>query len=93
MLKVHMRPVLNDNYIFVIEDTETKSAICIDPATASVVNEILEANNLTLTHVLNTHHHYDHVGGNLELKRPTQLSNCRIYGRRRKNTRLRSDLD
>ena len=75
MLKVHMRPVLNDNYIFVIEDTETKSAICIDPATASVVNEILEANNLTLTHVLNTHHHYDHVGGNLELKRQ---HNCQI---------------
>ena len=32
-------------------------------------NKIFEKNNLKLNYILNTHHHYDHVGGNLELKK------------------------
>ena len=68
MLRVHVKPALNDNYIFVIEDTISKDAICVDPAEAKPVNQVLEEYSLQLKYIFNTHHHYDHVGANLELK-------------------------
>jgi hydroxyacylglutathione hydrolase len=33
--------------------------------------DALKAHGLKLTHILNTHHHFDHTGGNLELKEKT----------------------
>ena len=46
-----------------------KIACVIDPNEAEPVIKIIEKNKVNLRYILNTHHHYDHVGGNIELKK------------------------
>ena len=50
-----------------IDDINNTSCV-IDPSEATPVAEILDKNNIKLDFILNTHHHYDHVGGNKKLK-------------------------
>jgi len=61
-------PCLSDNYSYLIFN-EKKIGCVVDPSEAKPVIEIVEKNNITLKYILNTHHHYDHVGGNEELKK------------------------
>ncbi len=77
MLRVHLIPALHDNYIFMLIDEETKTCAVVDPAEAQPVLEYLQHHDLTLEAIYNTHHHFDHVGGNLDLKAQT---GCKIYG-------------
>ncbi len=63
---VHQIPALQDNYIYLIETGDVLA--CVDPAEAMPVKSACEVLGKSLTHILNTHHHRDHVGGNLELK-------------------------
>jgi hydroxyacylglutathione hydrolase len=61
-------PCLADNYSYLLHDPASNSACVVDPAEADKVAATLEARGWTLTHILNTHHHFDHVGGNEGLK-------------------------
>jgi hydroxyacylglutathione hydrolase len=61
-------PCLSDNYAWLAYDREEGICFVVDPPEAEPVRERAEARNLRLTHILNTHHHNDHVGGNLALK-------------------------
>jgi len=79
ILDIHQIPVLNDNYIYLARDAEADCCACIDPAVAAPVLATLEKLGWHLTHILNTHHHGDHTGGNLEIKRAT---GCTIVGNR-----------
>lgn len=78
-LQIHQIPVLSDNYVYLIRDPETKATAVVDPAVAAPVLAALDDLGWKLTHILNTHHHHDHVGGNLELK---QATGCTIVGNR-----------
>jgi hydroxyacylglutathione hydrolase len=71
-LKIHQIAVLNDNYIYLAHDSETGSTAVVDPAVSGPVLDALAEKGWTLTHILNTHHHNDHTGGNLELKQQTR---------------------
>ena len=71
MLTIEQIPALSDNYIHLLHDTATGATAVIDPAVAEAVLETLQTRGWTLTHVLNTHHHWDHTGGNEALKRET----------------------
>lgn len=62
---------LQDNYAYLLHDAKTEQTAVIDPAEAAPVLETLEARGWSLHSILNTHHHYDHVGGNLALKEKT----------------------
>ncbi len=75
MINVQQIPVLDDNYIFLIHESESGKTAVIDPAVAAPVQKILNKKGWTLDLILNTHHHWDHIGGNEELKK---LSECRI---------------
>lgn len=77
MLDIRQIPVLSDNFIYLVREPSGGQVAVIDPAVAAPV--LAEAARLgwTITHILNTHHHGDHVGGNLEIKAAT---NCRIVG-------------
>ena len=59
-------PCLQDNYAYLI-DTGSHCAV-VDPSEPEPVLAALEREGLTLTHILNTHHHGDHTGGNQALK-------------------------
>ncbi|MDX8397405.1 MAG: hydroxyacylglutathione hydrolase [Mariprofundaceae bacterium] len=74
---IHQLAALNDNYIYLIEARYSNLLMAIDPADASVVNQACKQLNKPLSHILNTHHHWDHTDGNLALK---QHWNCQIIG-------------
>lgn len=56
-------PAFEDNYIWLIVNPATQSFICIDPGDARPVLNYAKQNQLSLTHLLITHHHEDHTGG------------------------------
>ncbi|KAK9840088.1 hypothetical protein WJX74_003157 [Apatococcus lobatus] len=67
-VEVQRVPCLTDNYSWLlIEKASGKTAI-VDPAEAQPVIAALHARDAKLDFILNTHHHWDHVGGNEELK-------------------------
>ena len=75
MFKIVPVSAFTDNYIWVIHDQYY--AVVVDPGEAKPVLDFLEQKKLKLTAILNTHHHIDHVGGNLELLQQSQVP---IYG-------------
>lgn len=77
MIEIHQIPVLDDNYIYLVHEPGSGATAAVDPAVAGPVLAALDERNWRLSHVLNTHHHGDHVGGNLELKAAT---GCQIVG-------------
>jgi len=72
-------PVLTDNYVYLVRDPGSDAVAVVDPAVPEPVLAELQRRGWRLTHILNTHHHGDHVGGNLALK---QATGCLIVGPR-----------
>ena len=68
-MDIHIIPCLKDNYAYIVENKKTKNACVIDPSESEPVINFLKNNKLNLKYILNTHHHADHIGGNLELKK------------------------
>ena len=62
-------PCLKDNYAYIINDINSKTVGVVDPSEAQPIITFLKEKKLKLNYVLNTHHHFDHIGGNLELKK------------------------
>jgi hydroxyacylglutathione hydrolase len=75
MLEIITLPVLTDNYIYLVHDAVSRETAAVDPALAQPVLDILEKNGWQLTYIWNTHHHSDHVGGNIQIK---QKTGCKI---------------
>jgi len=68
MLEIRRVPALTDNYLWLAREPKSGLVAVVDPAEAEPIETALAALGWTLTHILNTHHHKDHVGGNLALK-------------------------
>ena len=64
---VKIIPCLQDNYSYLIID-KNNNACVIDPSEAKPVISLVERDGVNLKYILNTHHHFDHIGGNKELK-------------------------
>ncbi len=67
-LQIERVPALQDNYLWLVREPESGYVAIVDPADPVPVRAALKEKGWTLTHILNTHHHGDHVGGNLALK-------------------------
>lgn len=67
-LEVHMFPCLSDNYGYLVHDPATGMTATIDTPEAAAIDAALTERGWRLTHILNTHHHFDHAGGNEALK-------------------------
>jgi hydroxyacylglutathione hydrolase len=76
---------LSDNFGYLIHDAATKATASIDAPEAAAVIKALEREGWTLTDILVTHHHHDHVGGVPELK---QKYGCRVVGPHDKTTKI-----
>ncbi len=76
-MKIQIIPCLHDNYSYLVIDEKNNIACAIDPSEAKPIIKYLEKKNINLKYILNTHHHYDHVGGNQELKKKY---NARVIG-------------
>ena len=68
-MKIEIIKCLKDNYSYLIINETDLSACVIDPSEAQPIINFVESNKINLKYILNTHHHYDHVGGNIELKK------------------------
>ena len=68
---------LQDNYSYLLIDNSNKKACVIDPGEAEPIVNYIEENEINLKYILNTHHHIDHIGGNLILK---EKYNSKIIG-------------
>ncbi len=69
MLDIELVPCLSDNYAYLIRDSASGLCAAIDPSEPGPVKRALARLGWTLTHILNTHHHLDHTGGNIPLKK------------------------
>jgi hydroxyacylglutathione hydrolase len=78
-LDVHQFTCLSDNYGVLIRDAEAGVCASIDAPEAAAVQRALAEKGWRLTHILVTHHHGDHTGGNLAVKAAT---GCTIVGPR-----------
>jgi hydroxyacylglutathione hydrolase len=67
---MHVLPVpcLSDNYAYLVHADGAKDTFVVDPSEARPVIDALEREGLTLVAIVNTHHHWDHIGGNEELR-------------------------
>src|SRR5271156_3755296 len=67
-IKVHQFPCLQDNYGYLVHVAEAGITAAIDTPDVDATKATLQEKGWTLTHILNTHWHDDHAGGNLALK-------------------------
>ncbi|CAM4235343.1 hydroxyacylglutathione hydrolase [Vibrio agarivorans] len=77
MLHVKSIPAFNDNYIWLIQNSQQGCAV-VDPGDAQPVIDYLTQHNLELEVILITHHHNDHIGGVAELVR--QFPHVDVFG-------------
>lgn len=84
-LEIHQFACLNDNYGVLIHDPEANTTASIDAPDAAAVEAALAEKSWSLTHILTTHHHADHTGGNLALK---EAHGCTIVGPKREQDRI-----
>jgi hydroxyacylglutathione hydrolase len=84
-LEIRQLKALRDNYVYLLRDPETGATGAVDPSEPGPVFAALAETGWRLTHVLNTHHHPDHTGGNLALKEKT---GCMIVGPRADRARI-----
>jgi hydroxyacylglutathione hydrolase len=83
--EIRLFPCLSDNFGYLIHDPATGATASIDAPEAAPVIDALEREGWTLTDILITHHHHDHVGGVAELK---QKYNCRVVAPHDKSTKI-----
>ena len=84
-LEIVRIPILSDNYVWLMREPQSGSVGVVDPAVAGPVLAEAEKRRWKITHILNTHHHGDHVGGNREIKAAT---GCTIVGPRVDRARI-----
>ena len=84
-LEIVRIPVLSDNYVWLMREPQSGCVGVVDPAVGAPVLAEAEKRGWKITHILNTHHHGDHVGGNREIKAAT---GCIIVGPRVDRARI-----
>ncbi len=86
-IEIEIVPCLSDNYAYLVKSGDLCAVV--DPSEPGPVKAALTKRGWTLTHILNTHHHLDHTGGNLALKEETGGNGGRPRQGRRAHSRHR----
>ena len=69
MLDITIINCLSDNYSYLIRDKKTSLVGVVDPSDFNTIDKEISKTYKKLDFILNTHHHTDHVGGNIDLKK------------------------
>jgi len=85
MLTVDVVPCLQDNYSFIIHDVKTDVIGVVDPSNFNPIDSFIKKKFKKINYILNTHHHFDHTGGNQELKKKY---NAKIIGSEKDKERI-----
>jgi hydroxyacylglutathione hydrolase len=83
--EIRVFPCLTDNFGYLVHDPVTKATASIDAPEAGPIVKALQREGWTLTDILVTHHHNDHVGGIAELKKKYD---CRVVAPHDKGTAI-----
>ena len=76
---VHQFSCLQDNYGYLLHNTVTGETAAIDtPDGTEYAKQVQTEGYGKLTHIFNTHHHWDHTGGNNYLVQT--FPDCQVYG-------------
>ena len=67
-LEIVAVPAFSDNYIWLVHDAPSGETAVVDPGDAAPALAEAQRRGWTVTQVWNTHHHWDHSGGNLAMK-------------------------
>lgn len=78
MFSIRAIPAFTDNYIWCLSHDDSGKALIVDPGQAEPVERYLEDQDLTLDTILVTHHHPDHTGGIMALRK--QFPDVRVTG-------------
>lgn len=70
-LQIRQFPCLSDNYGFLVHDPDSGETATIDTPDAERILAEAEAAGWTITQIWNTHHHFDHAGGNAAIQART----------------------
>ena len=84
-MKIEIIKCLQDNYSYLLIEKENNYACVIDPSESGPIIKYIENNNIKLKFILNTHHHFDHVGGNKNLKKKY---NSKVIGFKKDKDRI-----
>lgn len=84
-LEIYMFPALQDNYCYLVHDPAAGKTGVIDTPEVAAIDKALATTGWRLDYILNTHHHWDHAGGNEELKART---GCQVVGPRADRERI-----
>ena len=84
-LQVFQFPAREDNYAVLLVDRAHDIVAAVDAPEVEPILDVLEDKSLTLTHILTTHHHHDHVEGNAALK---ERFGCQIIGPAKEETKI-----
>ncbi|MEM9332405.1 MAG: hydroxyacylglutathione hydrolase [Pseudomonadota bacterium] len=76
-LEFHQFPCLSDNYCVLVHDPVSGDTAAIDAPETDAVRKAISEKGWTLTHILVTHHHFDHTQGISDLKAST---GCHVIG-------------
>tara|TARA_Y100000996_G_scaffold403350_1_gene376235 strand:+ start:54 stop:812 length:759 start_codon:yes stop_codon:yes gene_type:complete len=67
-MKIEIIPCLNDNYSYLIVEKDASTVTIVDPSEFTACDKVIQKYK-KLDFILNTHHHADHVNGNIQLKK------------------------
>jgi hydroxyacylglutathione hydrolase len=62
-IRVHTLPILEDNYCFLVEETQARSCLIVDPGESARVVAGIRERGVTPAAIWITHHHADHIDG------------------------------
>ena len=71
MLEIVAVPAFSDNYIWLVHDPDSGETAVVDPGDAGPALAEAERRGWRIGQVWNTHHHWDHTGGNEQIKSAT----------------------
>ena len=67
VMRIVLVPCLSDNYGYLVICEASKRAAAVDPADAPAMARAIADEDVELVAIWNTHHHFDHTGGNQAL--------------------------